>query len=564
MGSKLIAGLLAIIIAGAAVGGYFIIANQDPGDDPPSDDDGVFNYVSLGASNTNGYGMRGYISEEDIIKILDGEISREEVNVYGYQKSPEGAYPDLIRDYYVNIHGTTKVTLDQLAISSMRVEELRVLLDDTYDGDSYTTWRFTGSDGWFTIADEGGVDALRATYANKIRNADLVTVDIGWNNFGVYVSNQLMEYMSTGNFLWTVDLADIFDTPEEIAAANDAKDIIRTYIENNVGEGDLANAITDIFSYSILGYIHNFDIVMKKIIGLNPDADIVVIGIQNLLHGAVIELNGTPFPIGDVFGNFVDMANYYVSACSPYQTEFKYVKAGTNGHVNIFLDAIKGYDGNVESLDQNIKDCFDYYDDDFNIQPMIDAKAAELLYEEYGVFLKLLGYEDGKQAVKDGKAGKLEGTFLGISVQEEFDKVYWPALYAAYDTLATLMSAVAELESVDADGLIGNTISISELEDALADNLTNELIDNALAAANGEDYVVDIDAVLTDENTKLLASMYVRFFIGNSFFAHPDDIGHGQIKDAVIQVLGQPGTEVDQPLDENLMESVQDITELLS
>ena len=147
MGSKLIAGLLAIIIAGAAVGGYFIIANQDPGDDPPSDDDGVFNYVSLGASNTNGYGMRGYISEEDIIKVLDGEISREEVNAYGYQKSPEGAYPDLIRDYYVNIYGTTKVTLDQLAISSMRVEELRVLLDDTYDGDSYTTWRFTGSNG---------------------------------------------------------------------------------------------------------------------------------------------------------------------------------------------------------------------------------------------------------------------------------------------------------------------------------------------------------------------------------------------------------------------------------
>ena len=158
----------------------------------------TFNYVSLGASNTNGYGMRGYITEEELDLLLSGAVSKDEVNVYGYERKPEGAYPDLIRDYYVDTYGSGNVNINQLAISSMRVEELRILLDDTYMGDDYSQWRFTGSDGWFNSAEPGGISALRAAYKEHITNADLITVDIGWNNFGVYVCNQLVDYMSNG------------------------------------------------------------------------------------------------------------------------------------------------------------------------------------------------------------------------------------------------------------------------------------------------------------------------------------------------------------------------------
>ena len=145
----------------------------------------TFNYVSLGASNTNGYGMRGYITEEELALLLSGQVNKNDVNVYGYERTPEGAYPDLIRDYYSEIYDN--VNVHQLGISSMRVEELRILLDDTYMGDSYSSWRFTGSDGWFVSAEPGGIAALRSAYKDNITNADLITVDIGWNNFGVYV-----------------------------------------------------------------------------------------------------------------------------------------------------------------------------------------------------------------------------------------------------------------------------------------------------------------------------------------------------------------------------------------
>ena len=166
----------------------------------------TFNYVTIGASNTNGYGMRGYLSEDEINGILSGALDKDEVNVYGYQRSPEGAYTDLVRDYYEG-KGKT-VDLSQLAISSMRIEEVRILLDDTYMGDDYSKWRFTGSDGWFNSAEPGGISALKEAYRTSIKNADLVTVDIGWNNFGVFVCNQLVDYMSSGS-IYRVKIEDL-------------------------------------------------------------------------------------------------------------------------------------------------------------------------------------------------------------------------------------------------------------------------------------------------------------------------------------------------------------------
>ena len=48
-----------------------------------------------------------------------------------------------------------------------------------------------------------------------------------------------------------------------------------------------------------------------------------------------------------------------------------------------------------------------------------------------------------------------------------FDNMYWPALYAAYDTLAVLVKEIANLEVVDANGLLGGEINISEYQNNL-------------------------------------------------------------------------------------------------
>lgn len=522
--------------------------------------DDTFNYVSLGASNTNGYGMRGYITEEELALLLSGQVNKNDVNVYGYERTPEGAYPDLIRDHYAEIYNN--VNVNQLGISSMRVEELRILLDDSYMGDDYSSWRFTGNDGWFKSAEPGGIDALRVAYKEKITNADLITVDIGWNNFGVYVCNQLVDYLATGKYKWTTDINTIFDTDEEDQAAQQSKAIIGSYIKNYVGEGEMSTALNDIFAYSILGYMHNFDIVMQKIHELNPDAEVVVLGIQNLMHDVNVEINGTALPLGDIFGNFVNMANYYASSCSPYQGEYKYVKAGTDEHVNIFLDSMKNYDGDAKNLDQNVKDCFDYYDDTLFIQTRVDYMAAEMVNAKFGSVLPFIGYDSAQALVADGKLGKLPA--LGnVSMQDMFDSMYYPALYAAYDTLAVLVKEIANYDTVNADSLLSGSLNMTELQNNLKKAMEAEVQENAIAASNGEAYTVDIEKMLPDANTKVVAAMYIRYYLGNSFFAHPDAIGHKEIKDAVVGVIDNPESEKEQPLADYLIESVKQIHKLL-
>ena len=525
----------------------------------------IFNYVSIGASNTNGYGMRGYITEEELAAMLSGQVSKDEVNVYGYQRTPEGAYPDLIRDYYTD-KGYT-VNVDQLAISSMRVEELRILLDDNYMGDDYSSWRFTGNDGWFRSAESGGILALREAYRNNISEADLITVDIGWNNFGVYVCNQLVDYMSNGRFKWTTDLSNIYESENELAAAEQAKGIIKGYIINTIGEGAMTDALADIFAYSILGYMHNFDICMEKIYELNPDAEVVVLGIQNLLYGVNVELGGNIIPLGDIFGNFVNMANYYISSCSPYHNKYHYAKVGTNEHVTVFLDSMVDYNGDAKNLNQNIKDCFDYYDNNLYIQTKIDYVAAALIESEYGEKLtQFTDYTSGAQVVADGKKGVLPTIDLVVTkfdIQETFDTMYWPALYAAYDTLAQLVKEIANYDVVNVDGLLSGSFKISDIENALMGTLEAEIMENAMAAANGESYTVDIDKILPDDASKVVAAMFIRYYMGNSFFIHPNESGHRDIKNTVIDIIENPENEKEQPLSDYLQESVKEIHKLI-
>ena len=88
-------------------------------------DDGVVNYVSLGASNTNGYGLLGYLPPEVSEDPL--AASKADKNVYGYKMAPEAAYPAQVQTALKEWTGKS-VELNQLAISSMRVEEGRFVL----------------------------------------------------------------------------------------------------------------------------------------------------------------------------------------------------------------------------------------------------------------------------------------------------------------------------------------------------------------------------------------------------------------------------------------------------
>jgi hypothetical protein len=58
----------------------------------------------------------------------------------------------------------------------------------------------------------------------------------------------------------------------------------------------------DVLCYAVIGFCHNFDIIMEKIYEMNPDAQVVVVGVQNLLHGVMAASDMGALPLDKAYG----------------------------------------------------------------------------------------------------------------------------------------------------------------------------------------------------------------------------------------------------------------------
>lgn len=505
------------------------------------------NYVVFGSSQTNGYGLHGYVdqrfydwtgsaeevsnwnransqiefsnsaSKEDVFQALKAwnPHSRFEVSVSGYRNLVPGCYPDLIAKELEN--SGIDVTLHQLALSSMRPEELRVLLDDNFNGDAFTDWRFTergkeqykpagSSQNWFGW--DGGLEVLRKDYQATTAEADLITYDLGANNFGAYLANQ----MSNPNFA-TTDLRNIIK--KEYA---DLFYSFREKIESGIISlaGDAISAGTfaqldnliDTFTYATLGYCVNFDKTMKLIYDLNPDVDMVVLSIQNNMSGINASISGLQLPLGGLMAVPINLCNVYTSTLSPYHFRYSYADVSMNmkGRVENFVDDLLKYE-DIETLKKS---------------------------EEYENITDALNAYDNHLFLKERVTQAMEAQ--GISPKSEA----WNKGYdAACDVALQLLKAGASENPIDAQGALGSG-SDSEINDLLR----GKPVEAAVVAATNGDY----SSILADALTKYDAqpsgnkaafTIESRIDFGNSFFAHPNQNGHRQVKEIVMKALKQ-------------------------
>ena len=234
-----------------------------------------FSYVSLGASNVNGYGLGGY----NFDFVYETPFEKNEGNRYGYKMDVPGSYPVLIKD---KLSDTYNVTLSQMAISSMRAEELRFIFDDSYNGDGYTDYWFHDINGdgqslnyfrnaalyeWQKRAEAGisGYDhtpsedellaTLIETYKTSVANADLITIDVGMNNFGTYLGNVLEnDKFSSDLSIASPEIAEYYDM---------AKGYIRDLVISELGDMEIPEDILNLFmhtlAYELVVYCVNLD-----------------------------------------------------------------------------------------------------------------------------------------------------------------------------------------------------------------------------------------------------------------------------------------------------------------
>lgn len=257
-------------------------------------------YTVLGDSIPTGYG---------IVQDVDGKYW-----------SPHGhyvynAYPEIVEQTL----GVENFNI--LARSGLRtVETLRMIEPSVYDTWSEDDKFF--SDFLLKYLDqmtEEEIAHLQAVAYDQVKNADLITINLANNDILSYSSmKSTIEYMNgTGQ-------TSLFTALGVVAAAikdqGSAGALLATLISNGVTIGFLGQYMMEGF----LLYMQNWNTLIKKIREINPDAEILAIGMYNpfttlkLTDSSLLEIGRAMDPI-------IQMVNVYLKYGSEMRDEYTFV-----------------------------------------------------------------------------------------------------------------------------------------------------------------------------------------------------------------------------------------------
>lgn len=283
-------------------------------------------YVSLGDSMANGYGLDGYQPTEN-------------ENVNGFLMETPSAYPTQV----ANEMGWDLSA--QLATSAMRVEDLRFILEYDYEndkageyaGDRYTEDEFVNNrfNDWadselsgMENAKYAGTKAVAEKFQTEVANADVISMGIGNANFGVFMLYRLMDIlgvMSDGD-LSDVEWIEFEDSLAELEKVSpEAKEVVMNIynetvkiLKEEVTPSPKVDMLADLVGYTVVSYMLNYNAVLNDIVKMNPDAEIILVGLMNTMSGLVVnyEHEGTVYalPVGRAMDYAISTMNLYLAA----------------------------------------------------------------------------------------------------------------------------------------------------------------------------------------------------------------------------------------------------------
>lgn len=245
-----------------------------------STEEKTINYVSLGDSMTNGLGLgNGY----------DGTGHN------GYNEICTLAYPHLVATHY-----EPNWELTQLATSAMRAEDLHYILevgkDDAYAGDQWTENELMGHSSRWKNTDAA------TKFQDAITKADVVSMAVGNANFGVYLMDMITSTIGLPGYGISYDYCTLDNALDMLKADEETKAIVKSiyakvldYVDDYLPT-EMADTLANRIAYVVTSYMINFEGALDRIVELNPDVEIIIVGLMNTMSGYELNItaeNGT-------------------------------------------------------------------------------------------------------------------------------------------------------------------------------------------------------------------------------------------------------------------------------
>lgn len=475
-----------------------------------------FNYVALGDASTTGYGMTAKT---------------------GYGIAAAGTYPVLIRDAIAK--NQFKVTLDQLGMGGMRVEDLRYLLDDSYSEDPYMKEKFPD------------LANYREKYREAIKNADLITYGLGSVDLGSYLL-----------YVFSDPEKNCCDEEVKALAAADADGIkasLNAAIQNEINNipsqlrspvqsavDNMAGPYIDAIVYVYYSFCMNYDKTLALIKEKSPDADVIVLGLNNMLGNlnvkGIIPVPGTSgltmsMGIGNIYKEqLVDKVNQHMKNAS---NVYGFVE---NQGIEKFLDEASSYNGNPGSLSSQMKDYMNKYEDDLILSKELEQQLARYLSSKRTRGMSA-GYDVVAEALKNtAQTENVEITF-NISIVDLTNESKRTALieerkerYAdmGKKILAGLKSKAVEI-----------AVSYANLGNSYDRNLNSFIANDMYCPLKL--YSKEKEEALGVG--RLIMAIGIKTQMGDGFFQQPSARGHAQIRYKVLQAYADKYLHLDQPLE---------------
>lgn len=219
-------------------------------------------YTALGASESNGYGLPEYHMEQ---------------RIYKYAQVVDQAYPAMFA------RAIDADVFNQDCLAGMRAEDLLYLIDPAYNGDEYTHGQAFGSYVMNDLSkDHVTVPDLQRLYQKHIAEADVITLNIGLNNFGQYLLKQMQKY-EKGELPYAMPMSEEAEQLLTTTLFENLRDVLIKLMAltgNPIGEVDV---ILRALAYSYTDLLKSFDKIVDRIYVLNPDAELYVLGLFNAL-----------------------------------------------------------------------------------------------------------------------------------------------------------------------------------------------------------------------------------------------------------------------------------------